>query len=268
MASLVTDKGIIHYETYGRGRPVLLLHGWLNSWQVWRNTIEVLGKDFRTYALDFWGFGESGASTEHASFTVDDFVEMVAQFMDSLGITKAPLIGHSMGGTVSLSTAIRYPERVVKVGVVGSPIVGTSLNSFLKLAGQPLIAALLYKLPPVRRSVVFSLAYFLSTPHDRAKLTRMLVSDASQLTMNSFFESIGTLHRTDLRKTIDQVRCQTMGIYGRWDMIVHPNQHKLLQAGVKNAQIRWYKTAGHFPMFDEPERFNEDVRNFLLAKIP
>ena len=62
MALLVTEQGVVHYETYGRGRPVLLLHGWLGSWALWRKTIEELGKEFRTYAIDFWGFGRVGRS--------------------------------------------------------------------------------------------------------------------------------------------------------------------------------------------------------------
>jgi pimeloyl-ACP methyl ester carboxylesterase len=266
VGSLVTDQGIIHYEFHGRGRPVLLLHGWLGSWQLYRNTIEVLGRDFRTYALDFWGFGESDRKGAVQLFEVDNFVEMVYQFMDRLGIAKAPLIGHSMGGTVSLSTAIRYPEKVVKVVVIGSPIQGTSLNFFLKLAGIPYIAALLFRFPILLKAVIGMIAYFLSTPKDRMMLTRMIMSDLSQVEMNAFFQSIGTLHRTDLRPVLDKVRAPTLGIYGRWDMIVHPNQSKALQAGVKHAQIAWYKDAGHFPMMDDPDRFIGDLHSFLVAK--
>ena len=62
MPLLTTDppyRGIIHYEVYGKGRPVLLLHGWLGSWQLWRETIERVGMSYRAYSLDFWGFGES-----------------------------------------------------------------------------------------------------------------------------------------------------------------------------------------------------------------
>ena len=61
MSSIVTDQGIVHYEAYGRGFPVILLHGWINSWDVWRKTmlaIPELGR-YKVYALDFWGFGES-----------------------------------------------------------------------------------------------------------------------------------------------------------------------------------------------------------------
>ena len=266
MASLVTDQGIIHYETHGRGRPVLLLHGWLGSWQLYRRTIEHLGKDFRTYALDFWGFGESDTIKETQLFAVDNFGEMVAQFMDRMGIAKAPIIGHSMGGTVSLSTAIRYPEKVVKCVVIGSPIVGSSLNFFLKLAGIPFIAALLFKFPPLLKMVIGLIAYFLCTQKDRNAMTRMIMQDLSQMTMNSFFQSIGTLRRTDLRPDLSKVTVPTLGMYGRWDMIVHPNQSKALKAGVKQAQISWYKDAGHFPMMDDPERFNAELRDFLFMK--
>src|SRR5512144_3358592 len=92
-----------------------------------------LGGSYRLYALDFWGFGESGK--KRVTYNVQDFVSLVDQFMETLGIASAPLVGHSMGGTVSLSVAIQYPERVNKVVVVGSPIVGSSLAPLLKIAG-------------------------------------------------------------------------------------------------------------------------------------
>ena len=120
MSSIVTDQGIVHYETYGQGPPVILLHGWLGSWSYWLDTMEALGHNYRLYALDFWGFGDSGKRRE--SYLIDDFVELVDQFMSRLGIVQAPVVGHSMGGTVALSLALNQPQRVCKVAVVGSPV--------------------------------------------------------------------------------------------------------------------------------------------------
>lgn len=147
MSSIVTEQGIVHYEAIGRGRPVIFLHGWLGSWAYWIDTMNVLASHCRSYALDFWGFGES--DHKRASFTVPDFIALVVQFMDRLGIASAALVGHSMGGTVALGVALAHPDRVTRVAVVGSPIVGTSLNFFLKMAGQPFWAFLAYTFPAV-----------------------------------------------------------------------------------------------------------------------
>ncbi len=100
MSSIVTDRGLVHYETYGRGRPVVLLHGWLESWVPWMGTMEALGRRHKTYALDFWGFGESA---KQGAFTIDEYVEMVSQFMERMGLRFAHVMGHSMGGTVTLA---------------------------------------------------------------------------------------------------------------------------------------------------------------------
>jgi pimeloyl-ACP methyl ester carboxylesterase len=269
---LVTDPGVIHYETYGRGRPVLLLHGWLGSWELWRDTIEVLGREFRTYALDFFGFGESGVAPSGEnilperrldSFTVTTYVEMVYQFMDRLGIKKAPLIGHSMGGTVSLGTAIRYPDKVVKVCVIGSPINGSSLNLLLKLSGNPTLASVFW-LFGGRGLMLFLRLYSYFMAKDGRAMSRMITRDVSRISVESFFQSINTLRKTDLRPELSKVQVPTLGMYGKRDIIVRPTENKVLQAGVPHAQIEWFPDAGHFIMMDSPERFITTLRTWLI----
>jgi pimeloyl-ACP methyl ester carboxylesterase len=269
---LVTDPGIIHYETYGRGRPVLLLHGWLGSWALWRDTIEVLGREFRTYALDFFGFGESGlvSSNEeqlqrNTAFTVPTYVEMVHQFMERLGIKKAPLIGHSMGGTVSLSTAMRYPETVVKVCVIGSPINGNSLNLLLKLSGNPTVASIFW-LFKGKGLLLFLRGYSYFMAKDGRAMARMITKDVSMISVESFFQSIGTLRQTDLRPDLHKLIMPTLGMYGKRDIIVRPSENETLQEGVPHAQIEWFPDAGHFIMLDSPERFITTLRSWLHTR--
>lgn len=266
MATLVTEQGIVHYEAYGRGRPVLLLHGWLGSWALWRSTIAELGKEFRTYALDFWGFGESGE--QGADFSVDNFVLLVNEFMDRLGIVKAPLVGHSMGGTVSLGAAIRHPEKVVKVIVIGSPIQGSSLSPLLKLAGYRGWIDLAETAPflfngfmRLLRTGVRGGSYLLAK--DGKALGNMLAADISGLTVGPFFESIGTLRQTDLTSRVGEIKMPIMGVYGKKDLIVHPGQSKVLKQYAPQSKIAWFEGSGHFPMMDEPQRFHETVRSFL-----
>jgi len=258
VSSITTDQGILHYEVYGRGRPVLLLHGWLGSWGLWQQTMKYLGQHYRTYALDFWGFGESGKKVP--TFAVQDFVSMVDQFMDRLGIERAPLVGHSMGGTVSLSTAINHPDRVSKVTVIGSPIVGSSLAFTLKLAGHRWIAMMVFNaMWALRFGLRMSAPVISSNP----KFYEMITRDLSRTTLESFLLSIDSLHKTDLRPFLSQIEIPTMGMYGDKDVIVDPKQWQLIQAGVKHNRVERFKNAGHFIMLDEPERFMGTLRNFL-----
>ncbi|MFZ8843046.1 alpha/beta fold hydrolase [Thermoflexus sp.] len=261
MSSIVTEQGIVHYEVIGRGRPVIFLHGWLGSWAYWIDTMNALSRHCRSYALDFWGFGES--DRQRASFTVPSFIDLVTQFMDRLGIASAALVGHSMGGTVALGVALAHPERVTRVAVVGSPITGSSLNFFLKMAGRPFWAFLAYTFP-----VAVKAGTYLASPTiTRAWRTwyRMWERDLSRTSLRSFFQSIGSLHRTDLRPRLRELRTPVLGIYGARDNIVNPDQAFVLAREAPQASIFWMPKAGHFPMLDEPERFRQALADFLLA---
>jgi pimeloyl-ACP methyl ester carboxylesterase len=259
VSSIVTDVGIVHYEAHGRGQPVILLHGWLESWDHWLGTMESLRNCCRTYALDFWGFGESGK--EGGVFTVADYVEMVDQFMDRLGILSAPVMGHSMGGTVSLCIALEHPRRVQKVAIVGSPVVGDSLALFLRLAARRPLAKLAYQAPGV-----LSLAVRLFSPllaRDWQTWYEMFQRDFSRTTLESFHLSIASLRQIDLRSRLQEINIPALGIYGGRDRIVDPNQGQVLAQYAPKAKVRRFQNSGHFPMLDEPDRFYNSLHEFL-----
>mgnify|MGYP000374327940 CR=1 FL=1 len=259
MSSIVTDRGLVHYEAYGRGQPVILLHCWLGSWTYWRDTMEVLKDGYKTYALDFWGFGDSAKKGER--FGVSDYVEMVTQFMERMGLERAPVMGHSMGGTVSLSLALAHPERVQKVAVVGSPIAGEGLSLILKLAAVRPLAAIAYTIPGA-----IPLGVRLSSPlltRDWKTWSEMFEKDLSRTTLHSFHYSIASLRKTDLTPHLHRIRVPVLGIYGRKDHIVNPNQGELLRQNIPLARVAYFEKSGHFPMLDEPDRFHQVIRDFL-----
>lgn len=261
MSSIVTDQGIVHYEAHGRGAPVILLHGWINSWDVWRDTmlaIPELGR-YKVYALDFWGFGES-AKQKTPPFQIRSYADMVSQFMEIMGIVEAPVFGHSMGGTVTLSLALRATARVKKIAIVGSPINGNSLNVFLKLSGVSWIAHLAWRVSIIKRLVMW-----IVLAGDSTKVRKMIFRDVDKANAESFFRSIGDLHRTDLRGQMYKVTVPTLGVFGAHDNIVNPNQSQLLKRGVPQARVAMMRESRHFPMLDEPGRFIEIIQEFLAA---
>lgn len=237
---------------------MILLHGWLGSWGLWHQTMTHLHTGYRLYAMDFWGFGESGKRRE--TYSIDDFVSLVGQFMDQLGIEKAPLIGHSMGGTVSMAFAIKNPERVTKVGVIGSPVDGESLTLLLKFLSLRLVAAVIHNaLWTFKLGVKIGRPLFTKDP----RWPEMIGADLSKTTLDSFFLSITSLRHTDLREQLGELNVPLMGIYGARDIIVNPNQKDLVLDLAQRPNVVYYKDAGHFPMLDVPERFMGALKEFL-----
>jgi len=265
MGSLVTDKGVLHFEMIGRGQPLILLHCWIGSWQFWRDTMEFLAANgnYRVYALDFWGFGESEQQDEepHKAYAVRSFVSMVQQFMDQMGIESASVFGHSMGGTVAASLALTWRHRVRKVAVVGSPLDGRSLSLLLKLSGNAWISKLLWSFPPLLDFIMWGYSPLIA--RDRDNVYQMTRDTLSQTTMFSFSRSIDSLRCTDLRPELHKLTMPTLGIYGLGDWVVNPNQADVMAQYVPHAQVERWKLSRHFPMADEPERFNQTLLDFL-----
>lgn len=262
MPSLVTPQGTVHYEVFGKGKPVLLLHGWLGSWGLWESTMQSLSDGYRAYAIDFWGFGESGKRRD--SYAVNDFVELLGAFMTSLGIVKAPLVGHSMGGTVSLMTAKRFPEKITKVAVIGSPIEGNSLAYSLKLAGRPFVANILFKQMRLFRWALRSASPFLC---DHPDFPNIIENDLSQTTLESFFTSIASLREIDLTNSLSTLSIPVLGMYGAKDNIVNPNQWRALSRAYPYAETKVYPLQKHFVMLGNGITFQQDLRTFLDEQV-
>jgi len=258
VSSISTNQGSLHYEVFGKGRPVILLHGYQGSWGLWQATMEFLGASYRTYAIDFWGFGESGA--RRSSYAVDDFVSLVHQFMEQMGIARAPLVGHSMGGTVCLLVAARHPQRVEKAVAISAPIAGSSLRFFPRIFGIRPLGWLTY-----RNLWLYRWFYRLLAPsYSRdPNWVSMMDRDVSHTTLEAFFASIASLRTIDLRPILGRVKIPVLGMYGGRDNVVDPGQWRPLQEGIRLARTRHFPSSGHFIMLDEPANFKKQLKDFL-----
>jgi len=123
MSAITIDDELVHYEVLGRGRPVVLVHGWIGSWRYWVPTMQFLQSKFRVYALDLFGFGDSGKNPAH--YSIEHQIEMLADFTKSLGLTKTAVVGHGLGAIVSAEFARRYPARVPRLVLVSAPLYDT-----------------------------------------------------------------------------------------------------------------------------------------------
>ncbi len=113
------DKGEIYYESYGKGSPLFLLHGNNEGINSFREQIEPLSRCFRVITLDTRGQGNS-TNNRVSPYTYEQFADDLSVVMDSLSIRKASLLGWSDGGNTALIFALRHPEKVEKLVLMGA----------------------------------------------------------------------------------------------------------------------------------------------------
>jgi pimeloyl-ACP methyl ester carboxylesterase len=120
MTAITFDGDLVHYEVLGRGRPVILLHGMLGSWRYWVPTITALQQNFRVYAIDLYGFGDSARRPN--KYTLEHQIALLEDFMKEMALAKAAFIGHDLGAIVAAEYARRHPDRAPRVVFISAPL--------------------------------------------------------------------------------------------------------------------------------------------------
>ncbi len=146
MSALVLEGGVVHYEYFGRGRPLIFIHGWLGSWRYWVPAMDALSDEYRVYAFDLWGFGDSDKSKHQ--YSVDSYVRLLESFIKELGVFgPVPLVGHALGATVAVSFTLEHPELVDRVMAVSLPLGEESVNRRLLSGGSSIFDRVLGRSP-------------------------------------------------------------------------------------------------------------------------
>jgi esterase/lipase len=135
MSAIIIGDSVIHYESVGRGKPVLFLHNYIGSWRYWVPTMEYLSGHFRTYAVDLWGFGDS--SKHESLYDLITQANLISHFLKELGIPKIALVGHGFGSLVGYAFADQHPDQVDRFfSVVEKEMPKTTCVGDLLIAGK------------------------------------------------------------------------------------------------------------------------------------
>src|SRR6266851_3074817 len=127
--TIALDDVRLHYVTAGRGDPVVLLHGWPQTWYEWRKVIPALAERYTVIAPDMRGLGDSSKpATGYDKRTIaDDIYQLVRQ----LGFERVLLVGHDWGGPVAYAYASAHPANVRKLVILDVGIPGAGLEDAL-----------------------------------------------------------------------------------------------------------------------------------------
>lgn len=242
MSAVVLERGIIHYEAMGRGHdPLIFLHGWLGSWRYWVPAMEELSISCRTYAFDLWGFGDSDKLGE---YTIDTYVDLLDDFLAEMGIQRATLVGHALGGLVALSFAARAPDRVEKVMGVSVPFAGPSVE-------------------PMRSSFSGNGASLARLVAKRANFPEV-EREARKTDVKAVVNSVRSAMESDgLRDLLLPFDVPILLVHGAKDPLVQSPRREWLGGFGQNTRIVLLDGATHFPMLEQQNKFNRLLMEFL-----
>jgi pimeloyl-ACP methyl ester carboxylesterase len=241
MSAVVINGGLIHYEAFGRGDPVVFIHGWLGSWRYWMRTMEALASDYRTYALDLWGFGDSDKSKER--YSVPDYTALLHDFMDQLGTLKVSLVGHALGATIALRFATEHPDHVSRLAMVSLPVTPDTISGRL--------------LDFANNSVLAKMFWWRQITHKEVQ------QEAEKMAENVIALSVQSVIEVNAQALIDQVHQPTLAIYGEKDNVVDPAPTRALNGRRPNLRLIGLAESRHFPMLEEANKFNRLLKDFL-----
>jgi pimeloyl-ACP methyl ester carboxylesterase len=260
MSAIVIENSLVHYEVIGRGKPVIFLHGWLGSWRYWMGTMEALARRYRCYALDFWGFGDSDKSRMNCS--VSDYLALVDQFMDRMGLIDAPVIGHSMGGTIAMRLGLEYPHRVSKLITVSAPVLGRSVTPIIHLASHPTLNRLFWKRQVIATWGRPLLHRWIAT--NWQVWYREILEDVLKVTREAAQQSGYGLIHTDLRPQLKHLQMPVVAIHGAKDTVVNPGEVNHFKNGhLHCSKALVFDKSQHFPMLDAPAEFHKTLQDVL-----
>jgi len=257
-----------HYRVKGEGEPLILIHGFFFDSHMWDASIDVLAENYRVYALDLWGFGYSTRTPMDYGYPL--YTDQLLNFMNTLDIPRAHLVGQSMGGGTIINFTISNQERVNKIVLVNAAGMPNPLPLMGRISNLGGIGEIMYELGNdfVRRFTLGSNFLFNKNLLTEEYYNRIMrfhkIQGTSEVmltvTRNLFFDNL-----LEEIKTLGGLHQPIMIVWGRneksIDLSIGQEMHRIL----KGSHFEVLDQAGHCSHMDQPQLFNQITTSFLAS---
>lgn len=262
----------LHYLEAGSGPAVLLLHGFAGSAEDWRPSAEVLaGAGYRALAFDCLGFGRSDKPGD-APYSLELIAGLYAAALEQLGIARAAIVAHSMGGKYALATALLHPRRVAALTLVASDGFAAA-SPLTRIGGWPLVGGAILWLsaqPPMVRAMLGAAFeqpdnYVNEELIARARAALLGPDNRRALTALSRRYDATDLRLSGLRPRLGEIQAPTLLAWGAHDQIFPPAQGHTAAAEIPAARLAIFPNCGHFPQVEAARAFHGLLLGFLAC---
>lgn len=263
MPVFIADDGTkLYYDVKGHGSAIVFTHGLAMNSEQWRPQIKALSPYYRTVVWDVRGHGRSGLPP--GEINPESFNHDLKQLLTHLQLGPAILCGLSMGGHISLQTAVRYPEAVEGLVLLGTPYTN-KFNWFEWLAAPA--SKLLLRLLPYRLTAQLA-ANVLSSVNPANR--RVVLDALGYIAKDTLLRNWSGYLKLESREDLPKIGCPTLILHGDRDSLVR-HQQPFLRSQIREAEFRTVPNAHHLTNMDNPECVNRHLLSFMgriSGKLP
>ena len=257
--SIMLSTGIkLHYVEHGNssGVPVVLLHGYTDSWRSFEKVLPLLPLNMHVFAISQRGHGNS--SKPENGYDSKSIASYLAAFITQKKLGPVIVAGHSWGGMIVQQFALDYPNLVKAIIIVSS---GASFKD------NPGIPEFVQEIKNLRDSVSFQFASdfqhsTLAVPIDSLYFNE-LIKESNKVPLHVWKSVADEIMHTDLVPRLSSIQVPVLIIWGDKDYICPKESQEILLKGIKNARLIVYEGTGHALHWEQPKKFADDLVAFV-----
>jgi pimeloyl-ACP methyl ester carboxylesterase len=266
------------YRVAGSGPPVVLIHGMLNSSSHWRSVALDLASDHTVIAPDLIGHGDSAAP--RGDYSLGAHASSIRDLLAAIGIDRASIVGHSLGGGVAMQFFYQFPQRTERLVLISSGGLGHEVSPMLRTAALPGVSALLsLTIHQGLTGALRNTGRRLSQREVRlgvymqalARALRPLENGEARQAFLQTLRAVIDVHGQRVSAT-DRLylleRMPTMIVWGERDNTI-PLQHgREAHEAIPHSHFKTLEKAAHFPHLEDPEGLSDALREFIKQTQP
>lgn len=238
-----------------KGTPVIMLHGYTDSWFSFSRVLPLMDKKYRVYVLDQRGHGDS--ERPKSGYAMGEFASDVVAFMDAMKISQATIVGHSMGSFVAQHVAAQAPERVKRLVLIAT---ATTVNTNELAQGLQREVNALSDPVPQKFAHDFQVSTaFQPLPNE---FLHTAVNESLKLPANVWREVMTAMMSPETSVAREKITAPILIFWGDHDFFPRSEQDALVAALAK-AKLKVYTDTGHALHWERPEQFAADLQAFI-----
>ncbi|MVW76202.1 alpha/beta fold hydrolase [Pseudomonas xionganensis] len=256
--SYFTHNGCqLHYEEYGHGAPVVLVHGLGSSTRDWEYQIPDLAAQYRVIALDVRGHGRSDKPSER--YQISDFAGDVLALLDHLRLPQVHLVGISMGGMIGFQLGVDNPERLKSLCIVnsGPEVKAKSLRDWLEIGKRWSLSRLLSL-----ETIAKGLGRLLFPKPEQGELRRKIEERWPQNDKRAYLASLDAIIGWGVRERLSLISCPTLVVTADRDYTPVAQKEAYVRE-LPDARLLVIEDSRHATPMDQPQAFNSSLLAFL-----